>query len=358
MKNNFKLQQVLKAINDHSDQNVDGVILFSTHNRYWFLEFASSDGFVLINKDGEAIYLVDARYYTAACEQVKNAKVVLLAASQNKTTLDLLKEAADELKINKALVEADYVTLETASFLKRFVNEIVPFKSAKLREIKTEQELEYLQIAADIAAKAYNWVREQNIIGLTEIEISNMISKKMLDLGAEKNSFDPIIASGPNGGNPHHHASDRKIEDGDMVTIDIGALYKGYCSDMTRSFIAGTKPNPQMQKIYDKVLESQTAGINLTSTAVTGYEVDQICRQIIDSSEYKGYFTHGTGHGVGIEVHELPNTNGANKEKLPENAVVTVEPGIYIPNVGGVRIEDTIVVKNGQAIVLTRLAPK
>lgn len=354
----FKLQQVLKTIKEHEAQGADGMILFSNYNRYWFLEFASSDGFVFINKDGKAIYLVDARYYTAASETVKNAKVILLARTPQKSTFNLLKDAMVELNITNALVEADYVTLDVHEMLKKLVKNTTPFTSATLRAIKTEKELEYLQKAADIAALTCNWIREQDIIGRTELEIATLVSKHMLELGGELNSFDPIIASGPNGGSPHHHPGNRVIEDGDMVTVDIGCTYKGYCSDITRSFIVGNKANPQMQEIYDKVLESQTAGINLLSTKVTGQEVDKVCRDIVDNSKFKGYFTHGTGHGVGLQVHELPNTNAGNPNKLPLNAVVTVEPGIYIPNVGGVRIEDTIVVKDGQALVLTRLAYK
>ncbi|WP_031489066.1 aminopeptidase P family protein [Ureaplasma canigenitalium] len=359
MGKSFKLNQVLKVINEHASQGVDGLVLHSTYNRFWFLEFASSDGYVLINKNGDAIYLVDARYYTAAKEVVTNAKVVLLARTEEKSVIDLLVDAANELEIENALVEADYITLETHELIKRFVPKTTPFTSAHLRAIKTKEEINFLQKAGDITADAYIWLRENvDVVGLKEIEVANILTKKMLDLGAAKNSFDPIVASGPNGGCPHHHPGDRVIEDGDMVTVDMGCIVNGYCSDMTRSFIAGNKPNPEMQEIYDIVLAAQTKGIELTSSKVTGQEVDTLCRSMIDSTKYKGYFTHGTGHGVGIEVHELPNTNGGNKELLPVNSVVTVEPGIYIPNVGGVRIEDTIVVTDGVAINLTGRAPK
>lgn len=355
---NFKVEQIIKAIKNHQNQGVDGMILFSPYNRFWFLEFASSDGFVFVNKDGKATYLVDARYYTAAKQAVKNAEVVLLAGSKDKSVFEILKENVQKLNINNALIEADYVTLETNELITSLVKKTTHFTSANLRAIKTEQELEMLQKAADIAAKTCIWIKEQNLIGKTEIEVSNMLTKHMLDLGAQKNSFDPIVASGPNGGNPHHHPGSRIIEDGDMLTVDIGCIYEGYCSDMTRSFIVGTKPNPIMQEVYDKVLEAQLAGIEATNTSVSGKFVDTVCRNIIDNSKFKGYFTHGTGHGLGIEVHELPNTNSRNEEKLPLNAVVTVEPGIYIPNIGGVRIEDSIVVKDGKPIILTGLAPK
>lgn len=355
---NFKLSQVVNQINQHKNEQVDGMILYSTYNRFWFLEFASSDGYVFVNAKGDAIYLVDARYFTSASQQVTNAKVVLLQSTKEKTYLDLMKECLDELNIKNPLIESDYVTLEAYETFKKITNKTTLFKSANLRAVKTDKELALLQKAADIAAATCIWIKEQQLIGKSEIEVSNMLTKHMLDLGASKNSFDPIVASGPNGGNPHHHPSSRIIENGDMLTIDLGCLYQGYCSDMTRSFIVGDKPNPIMQEVYDKVLEAQVAGIKKVSTSVSGYDVDLECRKIIDDSKFKGYFTHGTGHGLGIEVHEQPNTNAGNKQKLPLNAVVTVEPGIYIPNVGGVRIEDSVVVKDGEAIVLTKAAPK
>ncbi|MCV3754020.1 aminopeptidase P family protein [Ureaplasma zalophigenitalium] len=352
----FKIDQVVNMIKQFKE--ADGMMLYSTHNRYWFLEFASTDGYVFINKEGRAIFLVDGRYITAAKQEAVNAEVRLLQRTKEKTSADLLQDALNELNIKNLLVEGDYLTLNTHEFIASMVNTTIPFTSAALRAIKTPEEISFLQKACEIAADTCAWIQKQDIIGLTEKQVANMLTKHMLDLGAEKNSFDPIVASGPNGGVPHHHPSDRVIENNDMVTTDIGCYYKGYASDITRSFLVGDKNNPKMQEIYDLVKKSQQAGIDMLSDQVTGAQVDDICRQIIKDAGYDEYFTHGTGHGVGIEVHELPNTNQGNKELLFNYAVVTVEPGIYLPHVGGVRIEDTIAIIDGKPVVLTKNAPK
>lgn len=194
---------------------------------------------------------------------------------------------------------------------------------------------------------------------MSEKEVAKMITIHMLELGASKNSFDPIVASGINGANPHHKPTDKLIELGDMITIDIGCIYNGYCSDITRSFILGTKPtNNELIDIYNKVLEAQLAGIDAAIVGKSGFEVDKVCRDIISNSKYKDYFNHSTGHGVGIQVHELPNVSINNNEHLVNNNVITIEPGIYVPNIGGVRIEDTIVVYENKPIILTRKANK
>ncbi|MCV3743354.1 aminopeptidase P family protein [Ureaplasma sp. ES3154-GEN] len=352
----FKVAQVINMMQQFPQ--ADGMMLFSTYNRFWFLEFASSDGFVFINKEGRAIYLVDGRYITAAEKEAKNAEVRLLQRTKNKSTSDLIKEVLADLGIKNLLVEGDYLNLNVHNYVAEMVETTIPFTSASLRAIKTPEEIANLQKACEIAADACAWIQTQNIVGLTEKQVANMLTKHMLDLGATKNSFDPIVASGPNGGVPHHHPSDRVIQNNDMVTTDIGCEYNGYVSDITRSFLVGDKNNPQMQKIYDLVKQAQQMGIDKLSTSVTGKDVDKVCRDFIEQAGYGEYFTHGTGHGVGIEVHELPNTNQGNNELLFNYAVVTVEPGIYIPNVGGVRIEDTIAIIDGKPVVLTKNAPK
>ncbi len=189
---------------------------------------------------------------------------------------------------------------------------------------------------------------------MTELEVANLSYQKMLEFGATKQSFDTIVASGINGSFPHHKPTDKKIEAGELVTIDMGCIYKGYCSDITRTFpVGGPIKDKQLQEAYDVVLASNKAGIAAVKAGVKGSHVDKVARDIISNSEFKDYFVHSTGHGVGIDVHELPSVSPSYEGRLLNNAVVTVEPGIYIPNVGGIRIEDMVLVHDDEPIVLT-----
>lgn len=189
---------------------------------------------------------------------------------------------------------------------------------------------------------------------MTEIEVANLSYQKMNEFGATKQSFDTIVASGINGSFPHHKPTNKKIEAGELVTIDMGCVYKGYCSDITRTFPVGCEVKDEtLKKAYDVVLAANKAGIAAVKAGTTGAAVDKVTRDIISNSEFKDYFVHSTGHGVGIDVHELPNVSPLYHGKLVNNAVVTVEPGIYIPNVGGIRIEDMVLVHDDEPIILT-----
>lgn len=343
--------------------NVDGILLLSDDNRYWFTNFLSSAGYLFINKKLESILLIDGRYYENAKKQLEpNIKVELLKPSNASPLKEQISTILAKLNINSLMLESEYVNIKDYDYFKNnFPNLLISsFDSLSLRIIKDDKELEYLQHAADIAADTIEWIKTKLKPGLTEKEVARMITIHMLELGAEKNSFDPIVASGINSSNPHHKPSEKIIEYGDMVTVDIGCIYKGYCSDITRSFILGDKPNNiEMIDIYNIVLKAQLSGIENTTINITGEQLDSVCRNIISNSKYKDYFCHGTGHGVGIQVHEEPYISPNSKTILMNNNVITIEPGIYVPNVGGVRIEDTIVVKeNGQPIVLTRKANK
>lgn len=355
----IKVDIVVKLI---KDLNLDGILINSDDNRFWFSKFLSSAGYFFINKKHEVFFLIDGRYYDFACSFFKETKVqvVLLKTSINKTLKDLILDLLDKLEIRKLGIESEYTSLKDYMFLNSIKDlKLISFDSYKLRSIKDENEINNLQIAANIAAETIEWIRKQIKPGMTEKEVAKMITIHMLELGGSKNSFDPIVASGINGSNPHHKPTNKVIENGDMITIDIGCVYNGYCSDITRSFILGNKPNnDKMVEIYNKVLEAQLKGIESAIIGNTGSEVDKVCRDIISSSEYKDFFNHSTGHGVGIQVHELPNVSASNNEKLVNNNVITIEPGIYVPKIGGVRIEDTIVIRENKPIILTIKASK
>lgn len=333
--------------------NADAFLITSDINRFWLTGFESSFGFVLALKD--KIYLIlDMRYYEKAKNQLNLVNVELVVFKSKKQVAELISE----LQIKKLIVEKEYFLFDDYLFYKYVVDEFVLFATDVMRIQKEEIEINYMQTAANIACETLEWIKKQNLIGLTEIKVANMITNHMLSLGASKNSFDPIVASGVNGAYPHHKPSDKVINNDEFVTIDIGCVYNGYCSDITRTFAIGT-PDMKLVHAYNKVLEANEAGIKAIKHKINGNQVDLVCRKIIDDSEFKGYFNHGTGHGVGINVHELPNVAPGYDRPLEHNSVVTIEPGIYIPNLGGIRIEDMVLVKkDNNHVVLTKNASK
>ena len=226
----------------------------------------------------------------------------------------------------------------------------------KIRMIKTEDELQIMYKAAEIADLAYDYVLKTVEPGMTEIEVSNMLEFEMRKHGATESSFDTIVASGYRSALPHGVASNKKIQTGELVTLDFGALYNGYCSDITRTFAVG-EISDQLQEIYETVLQAHLNGLAGIKAGMTGKEADALARDHIKAKGYGEYFGHGTGHGLGLEVHEEPRLSPTGHIVLQENMVVTVEPGIYLPNVGGCRIEDDIVITTDSNKSLNK-APK
>lgn len=356
---NSKLQKIVNRINE---LNVDGALILSDVNRFWLTDFASTAGYVFVNKNGQATLLIDGRYFDKAKKSAHNVNVVWFGNPDLKMTgAQQIQETLKEMNIKTLAMEKEYATMANVETFVHFLGKenVFAMETVSWRAIKDENELNSLRKAAQIAAETANWIQTVVKEGMTEIEVANLISIHMLELGATKNSFDPIVAAGENGANPHHHPSNKILKNGEMITTDLGCIVDGYCSDITRSFIlGGESTNEEIKKIYDIVLKSQLAGIALCDGKHSGFEVDKACRDVIEEAGYGKYFVHGTGHGVGIEVHELPNTNKANNEILPIDSVVTVEPGIYVPGVGGVRIEDTVIVKANGAEIITGLAKK
>lgn len=351
----FKFNQIKKYFN-----NEDGILLVSEINRNWLLDFKTSYGFILINKDLKTIFITDKRYFYAAKKYIseKYDNVEVWSIDENNSIISLLKKAKDILNINKVLLEEEYITLAQFKLIKDVFDNIEVFSSKWIRSVKSDEEIEKLQASANIVVKVIEWLKTIIKPGMSEKEIAKMISIKILELGGDENSFDPIVAAGLNGANPHHKPSDYKIEDGDFVTIDIGCMYKGFASDITRTFVVGSEANnKEMIDIYNLVLESQLLGVKNVNINMNGVKLDYVCRNVIDNTNYKGLFMHGTGHGVGMEVHELPNVNSTNSKNFEINNVITIEPGIYKENVGGVRIEDTVVITKKGARILTN-SPK
>lgn len=345
----FKFE-VIKTVLKNND--ADAYLFLSDVNRFWLTEFDSSAGVVLATTNKIYLFL-DMRYYQKAVDTIQDTNIEVIVYKGEALVIDKIKE----LNVKKLMVEKENFLFANFLTYKDTVDTIIPFNSDILRIQKTEDEISKMQRACDIASATLEWIKDKLVPGLTEIEVANMVTSHMLELGASKNSFDPIVASGPNGAYPHHHPTDRKLCNNEFVTIDMGCIYQGYCSDITRTFAIGT-PDLRLIDAYKKVYESNQAGINAIRHKKLGSEVDKVCRDIIEESEFKGYFVHGTGHGVGINVHELPNVSPAYNKPLEHNSVVTIEPGIYIPGLGGIRIEDMVLVKNDNEHVVMTTASK
>ena len=225
-----------------------------------------------------------------------------------------------------------------------------------IRVVKDEAEIEAMTAAQRIAERAFDDILKELRPGVTEKEIAARLQYLMLHYGASDMSFDPIVVSGPNGSLPHSVPSEKVIERGELVTMDFGCIYHGYCSDMTRTVAIG-EISEEQRTVYETVLAAQKAAISAAKAGMTGAEVDGVARKVIEEAGYGQYFTHSFGHGVGVEIHESPNASPANSRPMPAGSVISAEPGIYIPGKLGVRIEDVIALTKEGCENLTR-APK
>jgi Xaa-Pro aminopeptidase len=220
------------------------------------------------------------------------------------------------------------------------------------RAVKDPGEIERMRAAAALADEVYGWVRERGLVGRTEREVAVALEHRMRELGADGPSFGSIVASGEHGALPHAEPRDVPIAAGTLVTLDIGARLDGYCSDCTRTWATGTPPD-ELAEAYALTLRAQLAGLAAVRPGPEGREVDAVARQIIEDAGHGEHFGHGLGHGVGLEVHEAPRLGRGSETALVTGHAVTVEPGVYLPGVGGVRIEDLVVVSEDGADVLS-----
>ncbi|KAB7708798.1 M24 family metallopeptidase [Bacillus aerolatus] len=326
-------------------KGLDGLLVMSPYNRRYVSNFTGSAGAVLISEE-KALFITDFRYVEQAEKQAQGFQVV-----QHKGTLH--EEAAvqaEQLGIQRLGFEKAYTTFQSYETLKGLIKgELVPVSEMieKLRLIKDDSEIKILKEAADIADAAFKHIIEFIQPGKTELDVSNELEFFMRKWGAASSSFDTIVASGKRSALPHGVASDKVIEKGDMVTLDYGAYYKGYVSDITRTVAVG-EPSEQLKEIYQIVLDAQVKGMEQIKSGLTGKEADAITRDYITEKGYGEYFGHSTGHGIGLEVHEGPALSFRSDTVLEPGMIVTVEPGIYVPGLGGVRIEDdTLITETG-----------
>lgn len=340
-----------------ADRYIDAALIVSPVNRFYLSGFKSSKGIVFVTRD-ISYFIVDFRYYESACSLIKNMEVVMSSDFKSEI-LNIIKKH----KIKNILLENDGITLaEVLKFEEWFKDDDIFFvKTKKLddiiysfREIKTDEEIKNIQTAQEIAERAFNKLLSTLKLGMSEKEIAFNLEFLMKKEGADGISFELIVASGKNSAIPHATPSDKPIKDGDFITIDMGATYKGYCSDMTRTVALGKVSEKQLS-VYNTVLKAQTQAISMIKPDALCKKIDDIARKIISENGYEGCFKHALGHGVGIQVHENPVLSVHSEAILKPGMIVTIEPGIYLKNEFGVRIEDMILVTESGYKNLTSL---
>lgn len=339
-------------------RGLDAMLLTGEANRFYASGFHSSgtDGVALVTPQ-ETYYLTDSRYTEAASRVIRNATMEEVGLGRSYAVV--LAEAVRRHHIQRlGFEDAEMTVRDHGVYAKNLPCELVPATDlmTSLRQAKQREEVETMIAAQRIAEQALEVIVTEIRPGVTEKEIAARLQYLMLHFGAEDMSFDPIVVSGPNGSLPHGVPSEKRIERGEFVTMDFGCIYHGYCSDMTRTVAVGT-PSDEMAQIYHTVLRAQLAGIDAVRAGVTGKAVDGAARQVIEEAGYGPYFGHSFGHGVGVEIHEAPGATPGNDQPLPVGAVISAEPGIYLPGRLGVRIEDVLCVTEEGCVNLTK-APK
>jgi len=344
-----KLRQELEA------RNLDTFIITHPQNRRYLSGFTGTDGTLFITGDKAAL-ITDFRYLEQA---QKESPAFELVEATSDILAQSLSDLATAVRAKRVGFESHHVTFanygqwaETAAGF-----ELVPAKDLveEMRAIKDEGEMEAIKRAVAIGDAAMAHVREFITPGMTEKEVGWELEVYMRTHGAEAVAFDIIVAAGPNGAMPHATVSDRVIRTGEPIVIDLGARVDGYHSDLTRTLVLG-EPDERFQEIYDLVLKAQLAAFEGIRPGMTGREADALARDVIDEAGYGQYFGHGLGHGVGLEVHEKPRAGKVSDDVLRPGMTLTVEPGIYIPGWGGVRIEDLVVIREGGVEILSESA--
>ncbi|MGM0898147.1 MAG: M24 family metallopeptidase [Bacillota bacterium] len=333
--------KLMKLREQMQKRELDSLLVTNPYNLRFITGFTGTAGLALITPN-DAWFITDFRYTEQAGEQVKEFKVV----QAQKGLLDEVARIAQEAAVERLAFEQDYMTFATYSQYKEKLSatlEPVSGLIEKLRMVKTPEEIEVLKAAAKIADDAFEHICTYIKPGMTELQVSNELEFFMRSQGATSSSFDIIVASGLRSALPHGVASDKEIEQGDLITLDFGALYNGYVSDITRTIAVG-EPSDKLKEIYQVVLDSQVLALEKIKPGMTGIEADAIARDYIKAKGYGEAFGHSTGHGIGLEVHEGPGLSFRSETVLEPGMAVTVEPGIYLPGIGGVRIEDDILI--------------
>ena len=345
-----RLNKLYKVIDS---SGYDGFYITNLTNIRYLTGFTGSAGLLIVYKN-ESFFYTDGRYIQQSKEQVTDAKVTIINSGYFQSVKD--SNIFDNQDLNIAF-ESQHMSFSYYSDLLNFFPNINWIATDSLIEniasVKDATEIESLKTAIEITDDVFTKIIPEIQAGVTEKYIATRISYLFKMNGAEGDSYESIIAGGARSALPHARPTDRKFKKGDFIVMDFGALYNGYHADMTRTLVVGT-PTAKHQEIYDIVLEAHLNGIAKAKAGVACCDVDFACRSIIDKKNYGDFFTHSTGHGIGLEVHTLPRIHKNNNDFLKINHVITIEPGIYIPDWGGVRIEDDCLIQKDRCIPLNK----
>jgi len=344
-----RLKQIIEEL------HLDALLVSSLVNVRYLCGFTGTNGFLLISDIAEVLY-TDSRYIEQGMEESLNEIDVFLSHGFKGIT-----GLSGFNKINQLGFESENISHSEFISVSEILNErtkLVPTRGVieKIRSIKDENEIDLIKSAASLADMAITYALNLLESGISESEIAWSIEKFLKENGADDIAFDTIVATGVNSSKPHHRGGTAVVKPGDPLVIDMGASIKGYNSDITRTIIVEGRDN-QFDSVYDTVLEAQMAAINAVEEGISGKELDLIARKVIENRGYGENFSHGLGHGIGLEVHEMPMVVPSSEILLEDGMIFTIEPGVYIPGWGGVRIEDMILLESGRTSILTN-SPK
>lgn len=344
---NTRITRLQHLIKEHE---LDALLVTSPYNLRYVAHFTGTTGLAVITPT-DLFFVTDARY----TQQAKREAAEYTVIQNNGPIFDEVAKLVVDQNIQTIGFEQEFVSYaQFAQLTQLLTATLVPISQLiePLRLIKEPEELALIQEACHIADQAFSYILTQLKPGVSEIAIANKLDFFMRDLGASGVSFDTIVASGYRSAMPHGVASEKLIEQGDFVTIDFGCYYKGYVSDMTRTVSIGKPTHQQLEDVYAAVLGAQQAVTQHAKAGLTGADLDRVARSFIADKGYGDFFVHSTGHGIGLEVHEAPGISFRNEQPLPVGAVITNEPGIYLEGIGGVRIEDDLVLtKTGNELL-------
>ena len=334
------------------DGEADGLLLTSRFSRHYAARFDIAEGVAIVTKAG-CRYFTDSRYIESAENGISGFEVLMVDADHPYS--QRINDAIEDFGVTHLGFEESYLTVaEFMAYEKKLKAKLIPMTDQinSFRAVKEEWELERMRKAQAITDAAFAEVLPRIKVGMTEKELCAELIYCLMKNGGEGLSFEPIVVSGPNTSLPHGVPGDRKLREGDFITMDFGVIYQGYCSDMTRTVALGYATE-EMRQVYDTVLKAQLAGIAATKAGVTGRQIDAAARQVIIDAGYGPFFGHGYGHSLGMEVHENPNCSPKAEREMEENMVSSAEPGIYLPGKFGVRIEDVVVFTKDGCEILT-----
>jgi Xaa-Pro aminopeptidase len=338
----------------------EALLVTNLVNIRYLTGFSGSAAMLLVGPDG-LLLTTDGRYKFQSAEQLEaaavDAEIAIGALAAQREALAKAATSFGRVGLEAANVSWPHHPSSPADVFPSA--ELVPTESVVegLRRVKDAGELDRIAAACHVADQALARVRSLLTTGVSEADFALALDVEIRRLGASGNSFESIVASGPNGAKPHARPSSRTIVPGELIVLDFGSLVEGYCSDMTRTVCVGEPSSGVARRMYDVVLESQRAGVAAVRPGVDCAAVDRACRDVIADAGWAEAFLHSTGHGVGLDIHEAPAVSAISADRLEVGQVVTVEPGVYLPEHGGVRIEDTVAVTEDGCRVLTN-APK